>query len=49
MCICMSISIYILFIDVVVSGSTNGLRDWSLIPGWVIPKAQKNGTYCLLA
>ena len=27
----------------------NGLRDWGSISGQVIPKTQKNGTWCLLA
>ena len=24
----------------------NGLGDWGSIPGWVILKTQKNGTWC---
>ena len=28
---------------------TNGPGDWGSIPGWVIPKTQKNGTWCHLA
>ena len=38
-----------IYISITVRMFTNGLRDWGSILGRVIPKTQKNGTWCLLA
>ena len=42
MCVCVCIGL-------VSRVFTKGLKDRGLIPGRVIPKSQKNGTYYLLA